>query len=103
MDAPQASTTPQTAGRHDAVAWVLTSVTAAVLLIGVLVVRSTRSDHSQAIDPSRADDAPLIVVDSTPARPRVIVALPEPEAPAAPAPPPPSTADRPQPAPFDRR
>lgn len=76
---PPPSNPDTPAPRRDAVTWVLTGVTTAVLLVGVLVIRSTRP---QAPPRSTESNASLTAA-TTPreaepaARQRVIVALPE--------------------------
>lgn len=96
-DSPASTTTnPPPAGRQDTVTWVLTAVTATVLVVGVLVVRSTRSDQPRAADDTVATGTQLIEEPpKEPPRENFIVGLPEPEAPSTPPPASPSTAELP--------
>lgn len=99
MDDSPASATPNppASGRKDTVTWVLTAVTATVLVVGVLVVRSTRSDQPRVADDTGVAGTQLIEeVPQEPPRESFIVGLPEPEEPSRPPPPAsPSTAELP--------
>lgn len=80
--------------RRDAVTWVLTAVTATVLVVGLLVVRSTRSERPPRMTETTATPVPQVEKSETP-----VFLFGEPES-IATQPKPPETAGRPA---ADRR